>query len=98
MQISNALHFPPGALQWVVSAYTLTFASTFLLAGRLTDIYHAKPIFCVGYLMVGLLSILCAVSVNPIMLLVFRAVQGIGKSVQLAHIRHVPINVPITFD
>lgn len=78
--ISNALHFPSGALQWVVSAYTLTFASTFLLAGRLTDIYHAKPIFCAGYLMVGILSILCAVSVNPIMLLVFRAIQGIGAA------------------
>ncbi|GJJ13376.1 hypothetical protein Clacol_007628 [Clathrus columnatus] len=79
-EISDALHFPPGALQWVVSAYTLTFAATFLLAGRLTDIYHAKPIFCIGYLMVGILSILCAVSVNPIMLLIFRAIQGIGAA------------------
>ncbi|KAF8507578.1 major facilitator superfamily domain-containing protein [Hysterangium stoloniferum] len=78
--ISNDLHFQPGALQWIVSAYTLTFAASFLLAGRLTDIYASKPIFCIGYLMVGIFSILCAVSVHPIMLLVFRAIQGIGAA------------------
>ena len=30
--------------------------------------------------MVGILSILCGVSIHPIMLLVFRAVQGIGAA------------------
>ncbi|KAF8578503.1 MFS general substrate transporter [Ramaria rubella] len=79
-QISAALHFAPGELQWVVSAYTLTFATFLLFAGRLADIYHPKPIFCVGYVMVGIFSILCAVSTHPIMLLAFRAVQGTGAA------------------
>ena len=62
-----------------MTAYTLTFASFQLIGGRLTDIYHAKPVFVGGLLVVGLLSILCGVSVHPIMLIVFRAIQGIGK-------------------
>ncbi|KAF8581964.1 MFS general substrate transporter [Ramaria rubella] len=79
-EISEALHFAPGALQWVVTAYTLTFATFLLFSGRLADIYHPKPVFCFGYVMVGVFSILCAVSTQPIMLIVFRAMQGIGAA------------------
>lgn len=79
-EIAQDIHFTSGALQWVLSAYTLTFAASFLFAGRLTDIYHPKPVFCFGYLMVGLLSVLCGVSVNAVMLLIFRGLQGIGAA------------------
>ncbi|KAF8520827.1 major facilitator superfamily domain-containing protein [Gautieria morchelliformis] len=79
-EISKDLHFFPGALQWVVSAYTLTFATFLLFAGRLSDIYYPKLVFSLGYFAVGVFSILCAVSVHPIMLLVFRAMQGIGAA------------------
>ncbi|KAL5498331.1 hypothetical protein ACEPAH_2473 [Sanghuangporus vaninii] len=79
-KIGDALDFKPSELQWVVGAYTLTFASFQLIGGRLTDIYHAKPIFVSGFAIVGIFSILCAVSVHPIMLIVFRAVQGIGAA------------------
>ncbi|KDQ32412.1 hypothetical protein PLEOSDRAFT_1024998, partial [Pleurotus ostreatus PC15] len=47
------LHFAPGTLQWILSAYTLTFASFMLIAGTLSDIFHPKPIFCLGFLFVG---------------------------------------------
>ncbi|KAI5121919.1 hypothetical protein M0805_000248 [Coniferiporia weirii] len=79
-QIGDALGFSASELQWVVAAYTLTFASFQLIGGRLSDIYHPKPVFIAGYAIVGLLSILCAVSINPIMLIVFRAIQGIGAA------------------
>ncbi|KAL5525108.1 hypothetical protein ACEPAF_8977 [Sanghuangporus sanghuang] len=74
-KIGGALDFKPSELQWVVGAYTLTFASFQLIRGRLTDIYHAKPIFVSGVAIVGIFSILCAVGVHPIMLIVFRAVH-----------------------
>ncbi|KAI5121920.1 hypothetical protein M0805_000249 [Coniferiporia weirii] len=77
-KIGDALGFSASELQWVVAAYTLTFASFLLIGGRISDIYSPKPVFLVGYATVGVLSIICAVSVNPIMLLVFRAIQGIG--------------------
>ena len=67
-------------LQWVLAAYTLTFGAFQVPAGRLSDLYHPKPVFVIGYLTVGIFSILCGVSVHPIMLLVFRAVSGIGAA------------------
>ncbi|KAF8579219.1 hypothetical protein K439DRAFT_1242906, partial [Ramaria rubella] len=65
----------------VVTAYTLTFATFLLFSGRLADIYHPKPVFCFGYVTVSVFSVLCAISTHSIMLLVFRAMEGIGMNV-----------------
>lgn len=62
----------------MLSAYTLTFAAFMLISGRISDMFHPKPVFVVGFLWVGLLSIPIAASVNPIMTIVLRAAQGIG--------------------
>ena len=77
------MDFTPGALQWVLAAYTLTFAAFQVPSGRLSDLYHPKPIFCIGYLALGIFSVLCAVSVHPIMLIVFRAISGIGAAMTI---------------
>ncbi|PAV17782.1 MFS general substrate transporter [Pyrrhoderma noxium] len=82
-QIGKALDFKASEEQWTVAAYTLTFASFQLVGGRLSDLYHPKPVFIFGYVIVGVFSILCAVSVHPIMLIVFRAVQGIGAALTI---------------
>ncbi|KIJ52481.1 hypothetical protein M422DRAFT_156291, partial [Sphaerobolus stellatus SS14] len=76
--ISDDLYFTAGALQWVITAYTLTFTASLLLAGRLSNIYHPKAVFCVEYLMVGIMNILFGISIQPIMFLVFLSIQGIG--------------------
>ena len=82
-------------LQWVLAAYTLTFGSMQVPAGRLSDLYHPKPIFIVGYLCVGVFSILSGVSVHPIMLLAFRAVSGIGAAMTIpSAIAMIVINFP----
>lgn len=95
MQIAKDLNFSPGAIQWVLSAYTLTFASFLVSAGRLTDIYNPKLIFCAGFLTVGIFSVLCAVSVAPVMLLVFRAIQGLGAALTLpSAIAMIVTNIP----
>ncbi|KAJ4482447.1 major facilitator superfamily domain-containing protein [Lentinula aciculospora] len=77
------LKFSPAALQWVLSAYTLTFAAFMLISGRLSDMFHPKPVFVVGFLVIGLLSIPIAASVNPIMTIVLRALQGIGAAMNV---------------
>lgn len=77
-QISEDLGFNPGSIQWVLSAYTLTFASFMLISGRIADIYDPKPAFCAGFIVIGIFSIPIALSTSPIMLIVFRALQGIG--------------------
>ncbi|TCD67428.1 hypothetical protein EIP91_012400 [Steccherinum ochraceum] len=93
--IGRDLHFTQGMLQWALAAYTLTFGSMQVPAGRLSDIYHPKPVFIIGYLCVGIFSILCGVSVQPIMLLVFRAVSGIGAAMTVpSAIAMIVINIP----
>lgn len=64
----------------MLTGYTLTFGAFQVPAGRLSDIYHPKPVFCTGFFFVGVFSILCAVSVHPIMLIVFRAFAGLSAA------------------
>ncbi|KAF8991548.1 major facilitator superfamily domain-containing protein [Cyathus striatus] len=81
--ISEELKFSPGTIQWILSAYTLTFAAFMLVAGRIADIVHPKPVFTLGFLVIGLLSIPVGASVNPIMAIIFRALQGIGAAMNV---------------
>ncbi|TFK37329.1 major facilitator superfamily domain-containing protein [Crucibulum laeve] len=82
-QISKDLNFQPGTIQWILSGYTLTFASFMLVAGRIADILHPKPVFTAGFLVIGILGIPVGASVNPIMAIVFRALQGIGAAMNV---------------
>lgn len=81
--LGEDLHFTPGALQWILSAYTLTFASFMLIAGSLSDIFHPKPIFCLGFAFIGIFSVPVGASVHPIMAIVFRALQGMGAAMNV---------------
>ena len=46
--IQRDLHFSTSSLQWVVNAYTLTFAGFLLLGGRAADLFGRRRIFLVG--------------------------------------------------
>src|SRR5215475_14202182 len=47
------------ALQWVVTAYTLTLAGLLLVAGSLGDRYGRKKVFLIGVVWFALASVLC---------------------------------------
>ena len=79
--LGQDLGFSESELQWVLSAYALTFGSLMLVSGRIGDVFHPKPVFCAGFLVMGLFSIPVAASVHPIMTIVFRAMQGLGTRV-----------------
>src|ERR671923_249137 len=49
-------------LQWIIDAYTLTFASFMLTGGALGDLYGRKRFFAGGLVMFTLGSLLCALS------------------------------------
>ncbi|MFC4556942.1 MDR family MFS transporter [Virgibacillus kekensis] len=63
---------------WVFSAYLLTNASTVLIFGKLSDIFGRKPIFIFGIFVFLLGSTLAGFSNSMTMLIICRAVQGIG--------------------
>ncbi|THU97280.1 MFS general substrate transporter [Dendrothele bispora CBS 962.96] len=77
------LDFAEGTIQWVLSAYTLTLASFMLISGRVSDMFHPKPVFIVGFMVIGLLSIPIGASVDPIMTIVLRGAQGIGAAMNI---------------
>ncbi|MGA7939484.1 MAG: MFS transporter [Bradyrhizobium sp.] len=68
-------------LQWIVNAYTIAFAAFILTAGALGDRIGAKRVFMAGFAIFTSASLACALSPNPIVLVVARAVQGLGAAV-----------------
>ncbi|MDO9396075.1 MAG: MFS transporter, partial [Herbiconiux sp.] len=67
-------------LQWFVNAYTLSFATFMLLAVALGDRLGRRSVFLVGIGVFTAASALCAVAVDPGMLIAARAVQGVGAA------------------
>ncbi len=68
-------------LQWVVDAYTITFAGLILSAGALGDRIGAKRVFLAGFALFTLASVACGLAPDLGLLVLARAVQGIGAAV-----------------
>jgi EmrB/QacA subfamily drug resistance transporter len=79
--IQRDLHFSDINLQWVVSAYTLTFAGFLLLGGRAADLLGQRRMFIVGLGLFGLASLAGGLSDAQGTLVVARATQGLGGAV-----------------
>ena len=72
----HALGMSVGARQWVLTAYTLAFASLLLLGGRLADRFGARRTLLVGVVGFAVASAVGGASVDGAMLIAARAVQG----------------------
>ncbi|GCE08334.1 MFS transporter [Dictyobacter aurantiacus] len=68
-------------LQWVVSAYSLTFGGFLLLGGRASDLFGRRRIFLAGLVVFSLASLFGGLAQSESWLIVARAVQGLGASV-----------------
>jgi EmrB/QacA subfamily drug resistance transporter len=79
--IRGGLHFSTTGLQWVVNAYTLTFAGFLMLGGRASDLLGRRNVFLAGTALFSLASLACALSDSGTMLIAARTVQGIGGAV-----------------
>jgi EmrB/QacA subfamily drug resistance transporter len=66
------------ALQWTITAYTLTLASLILLGGALGDRYGRKRVFITGVIWFATASLLCGLAPNAGSLIAARALQGVG--------------------
>src|SRR6476620_9150018 len=67
-------------LQWIVSAYTLIFASLQITAGGLGDRFGRKKFFLIGVVVFTVTSALAALVQNTEWLIVARCVQGFGAA------------------
>ena len=79
--IQHDLHFSNTNLQWIVNAYTLTFAGFLLLGGRAADLYGRRKIFLVGLTVFTLSSLLGGLAQNQAWLIGARALQGLGAAI-----------------
>jgi EmrB/QacA subfamily drug resistance transporter len=65
-------------LQWTVTGYTLTLSAFLLLGGALGDRYGRRRLFVIGLVWFAVASLVCGIAPNAPLLIVARAVQGIG--------------------
>jgi EmrB/QacA subfamily drug resistance transporter len=79
--IQKDLHFSQGDLQWVLSAYALTFGGFLLLGGRAADLLGRRRVFMVGVVVFTAASFACGLSNSEGMLIASRAVQGLGAAI-----------------
>ncbi|MEY2570758.1 MAG: hypothetical protein QOE63_1108, partial [Acidimicrobiaceae bacterium] len=79
--ILRDLHTELPTLQWVITGYSLTFATLLIIGGRLGDIYGARRMFIIGAALFGLGSLLASEATSVTSLLVGEAIiEGIGAS------------------
>ena len=68
-------------LQWVVSAYTISFAAFILTAGALGDRIGAKRVFMAGFAIFTAASAACALAPNAVALIGARLIQGLAAAI-----------------
>ena len=78
--IERDLHVSISSLEWVVTAYALTFAALLITGGKLGDLYGRKRIFIVGIAVFTLSSLACGLAPSAGFLIGARAVQGVGAA------------------
>ncbi|WP_395690135.1 DHA2 family efflux MFS transporter permease subunit [Nocardioides sp.] len=76
--IQADLGFSQSALAWVVNAYLLTFGGFLLLSGRLGDLLGNRRVFLAGVVAFTTASVACGLAPSAGLLVVGRAVQGLG--------------------
>lgn len=76
--IEKAFNMTQTNLQWIVTAYTLTFGGFLLLGGRAADLFGRKKLFLVGTALFGIASLLDGLATSGNMLIILRGLQGLA--------------------
>src|SRR5213080_159335 len=79
--IQRDLHIGESTVQWVLTAYAITFGGFLLLGGRMADLLGRRLIFIVGLILFTVASLTCGLSTSAGILIAARAVQGIGAAI-----------------
>ena len=79
--IGERLHFSPGNLQWVVTAYALAYGGFLLLGGRSADLLGRRRVFMAGVALFSLASLVCGLAHTEAVLIAARAAQGLGAAI-----------------
>ncbi|HEV2256374.1 MAG TPA: MFS transporter [Streptosporangiaceae bacterium] len=91
--IGRKLHFPEQDLQWVVTAYSLTFGGFLLLGGRAADMLGRRRLFMAGLATFTAASLACALATTDTFLIIMRGLQGLGAAVLLPAALSIVMNM-----
>jgi EmrB/QacA subfamily drug resistance transporter len=78
--IERDLHISISELEWVVTAYALTFAALLITGGKLADMFGRRRLFMIGLVVFTLSSLACGLAPSAGFLIGARAVQGVGAA------------------
>ena len=78
--IQQALHADAVSTQWIVNAYLLLLGALVLVGGSAADLYGRRRVFLWGIAVFTTASIACGLAPNITVLVISRAVQGLGAA------------------
>lgn len=76
--IQHEFHTSYVSTQWIVNAYTATYAISILLISKLGDMYGKKLFFLLSMGIFTAGSLLCAIAPNSLFLNISRGIEGVG--------------------
>jgi EmrB/QacA subfamily drug resistance transporter len=79
--IQDKLKFSFENIQWVTTAYAITFGGLLLLGGRAADLLGRKRLFLIGLVVFSGASLACGLATTSTFLITARAIQGIGAAI-----------------
>ena len=79
--IHHALNFSPTNLEWLITAYSLTFGGLLLFGGRTGDLYGKRRMFMIGIAIFAVSSLVGGLATNDLWLIITRGLQGIGGAI-----------------
>jgi MFS family permease len=81
--IRSSLHFSVEGLQWIPSAYLLTYGGFMLLGGRLADLVGRRRVLVTGIVIIGIASLVGGFAQSSGVLVSARLAQGFGAALTL---------------
>jgi EmrB/QacA subfamily drug resistance transporter len=79
--IDGDLGFSDGDLQWVLSAYLLSFGGLLLLGGRAADLLGRRRVLMAGTALFALASLACGLAGSVDALIAARVIQGMAAAI-----------------
>jgi EmrB/QacA subfamily drug resistance transporter len=78
--IETELGFPADAVQWIITAYAISFGGLLILGGRAADLFGRRRMFIAGLLLFSAASLAGGLAHDPVLLVASRLVQGAGAA------------------
>jgi EmrB/QacA subfamily drug resistance transporter len=79
--IERELHVDATSVQWVITAYAITFGGLLVLGGRMGDLWGRRRMFALGLVVFSLASLAGGLAPDLGVLVAARALQGVGAAI-----------------